>query len=213
MQPFETICSGVIPMLQSDIDTDVILPARFLLLMSKEGLGTKFFHDTRRGEGAPHAILDDPRYAGAQILVAGKRFGIGSSREQAVWALSDYGIRCVIAESFGEIFEANCINNGILPVTLAGESVALVAKAAEAGEEVEVDLEMQRISLSNGEHIAFELRASARKALLTGTDPIARVLGEHAAQISSFEHRQGRDAPWLQLSKGDFAFLESENRG
>jgi 3-isopropylmalate/(R)-2-methylmalate dehydratase small subunit len=207
MEPFQTLQSRAIPMLQSDIDTDIILPARFLLLMSKDGLGDKLCHDTRKGEAAPHRILEDPAYKGACILVAGKRFGIGSSREQAVWALYDYGIKCIIAESFGEIFEANCINNGILPITLGSAEMSAVADAAVDAATITVDLDNQRIVLPDGREIAYEATPATRSALLSGSDPIDRILAEHSDDISTFETRQASAAPWLHLTQSDFAFL------
>jgi 3-isopropylmalate/(R)-2-methylmalate dehydratase small subunit len=209
MQPFETLHSRAIPMLQSDIDTDVILPARFLLLMSKDGLGDKLCHDTRKGDGAPHAILEDTHYQGASILVTGERFGIGSSREQAVWALYDYGIRCVIAASFGEIFEANCINNGIVPIALTNAALSRVREAALSLHEISVNVEAQCITLPEGEAIAIALTSSARSALLSGQDPIDRILDYHKEDIRNFEGVQASKAPWFPLSRSDFTFLTS----
>jgi 3-isopropylmalate/(R)-2-methylmalate dehydratase small subunit len=207
MEPFATLHSRAIPMLQSDIDTDIILPARFLLLMSKDGLGDKLCHDTRKGPDAPHRILEDPSYKGASIMIAGKRLGIGSSREQAVWALYDYGIRCIIAESFGEIFEANCINNGILPIMLGPIEMSAIAEAAASRAEICVDLDNQRIVLPDGREIVIETSAATRSALLSGSDPIDRMLAEHSDDIREFETLQASAAPWLHLTQSDFAFL------
>ena len=116
MIAFQSLTSVAAPFPESDIDTDVIFPARFLLLLDKTGLGRLLFHERRFGNGQPRPdfVLDRPPYDEARILVAGRNFGSGSSREQAVWALSDFGIRCVVALSFGEIFSANCFKNGVL---------------------------------------------------------------------------------------------------
>lgn len=204
------INSVAVPMLQSDIDTDAILPARFLLLMSKHGLGQHLFHELRANalEVDPF-VLDKPAYAGAQIILAAKRFGIGSSREQAVWALHDFGIRCIIAESFGEIFYANCINNGIVPITLFGEAHARIVEAANAGIPIRVDLERSTIILPDEQAIDVVLDDSHRAKLLSGQDDIDDILSQHKTAIANFEQRQMQHSPWMYLDDERLAVFDN----
>src|SRR3984957_9049014 len=145
MESFVSLTSVAAPLPDADIDTDVIFPARFLLLLNRQGLGQHLFHERRRSSGQERFVLDRSPFDKAQILVAGRNFGCGSSREQAVWALSDFGIRCVIAPSFGEIFYGNCFRNGVLPIILPDPEHHDVMLAATSGAPLTVDLEAQEI--------------------------------------------------------------------
>jgi len=201
MKPFTTFTSIAAPLPEADVDTDIIFPARFLLLLDREGLGRHLFHERRRpAEGAPPFVLDRPPYERAEILVTGPNFGTGSSREQAVWALADFGIRVVIAPRFGEIFFSNCFRNGLLPIVLGEAEHGQVMRAAEAGEKVSVDLETQRIVLADGTAIGFSIDSYRRRALLLGLDEIGAILADDAADIAAFEARQKAVTPWLHLS-------------
>jgi len=200
MTPFTVLRGIAVPLPDADVDTDVIFPARFLLLLDKEGLGRHLFHDRRwTADDAPRDfVLNKPPYDRASVLVAGPRFGSGSSREQAVWTLSDFGIRCVIAPSFGEIFYANCFKNGVLPVRADGEAHAAMMAAAGRGATFEVDLQTCAVSWPGG-RFAFELDAHRRDALLKGLDEIAIVLAEDADAIAAFEECRRVSTPWLDL--------------
>ncbi len=200
MTPF-TVLSGIAaPLADADVDTDVIFPARFLLLLDKEGLGRHLFHDRRwtTDDQPRDFVLNRPPYDRACVLVAGPRFGSGSSREQAVWTLADFGIRCVIAPSFGEIFYANCFKNGVLPVRAEGEAHAAMMAAAERGEAFTVDLEACQVTWPGGQ-FSFSVDAHRRDALLKGLDEIGIVLAEDAAAIAAFEERRRAETPWLDL--------------
>ncbi len=200
MTPFTTLRSVAAPMPEADVDTDIIFPARFLVITRKTGLADCAFHDRRFDPGGrerPEFVLHRPPWRGAQILVAGPNFGCGSSREQAPWALADLGLRCLIAPGFGEIFEANCINNGLLPVTLGAEAHARALAAAEAGEAIEVDLPRGELRLAGGLAIPFTLGERQRQALLNGWDEIDRICHEEGDAIAAFERRQRAAMPWL----------------
>lgn len=199
MEPFVTLESVAAPLPEAGIDTDVIFPARFLLLLDRAGLGRHLFHERRhaRPPGSPPFVLDRPPHDRARILVTGPDFGIGSSREQAVWALADFGIRCIIAPSFGEIFHANCFRNGLLPVTLPPADHARILAEAEAARPLVVDLPAQTIRLAGGERIGFAIEPHRRQALLEGLDEIALLLREDADAIAAFEARQRAERPWL----------------
>jgi 3-isopropylmalate/(R)-2-methylmalate dehydratase small subunit len=189
------------PLPAADIDTDVIFPARFLLLMDKEGLGRYLFHGHRFApDGSPRSdfVLNRPPYDRARILVAGANFGCGSSREHAVWALADFGIRCVIAESFGEIFAANCWRNGMLPLALPAAGHARLLATAEAGQEVAIDLAAGTVACGEAT-IRFAIEPHHRRALIEGQDEVGRILAEDADDIARFEATQQRRAPWLSV--------------
>src|SRR5580692_5753079 len=170
MQRFVSLTSIAAPLPDVDIDTDVIFPARFLLLLNRQGLGQHLFHERRRSSAQERFVLDRPPFDKAQILVAGRNFGCGSSREQAVWALTDFGIRCVIAPSFGEIFFANCFRNGVLPIVVDEPLLSRVRSAAEGGAEFTVDLERQSVTLPDASMIPFAVEPRRRAALLAGLD-------------------------------------------
>lgn len=197
MKEFTTLTSIAAPFLENAVDTDVIFPARFLLLLDREGLGRYAFNERRNG--AEPFILDTPPYDKAEILVAGENFGTGSSREQAVWALADLGMRCVIARSFGEIFFANCFKNGVLPIRLTGAEMTAVEDAALATQKLTVDLETQTITLENGRTIAFEIDAHRKRALLAGLDEVGMILADNAGDIEAFEAARAKAFPWLAI--------------
>lgn len=203
MEKFTRITSTAAPLPEADVDTDIIFPARFLLLLDKSGLGKHLFHERRyRPDGTrTDFVLNAPPYDTAQILVADANFGSGSSREQAVWALADFGIRVVIAPSFGEIFYNNCFKNGVLPIIVTGERHAEIMAAARSGGDVTIDLEAQSIRLPNGPEFGFEIDPYRRRALLLGLDEIGSILADDADDIAAFEARQRRATPWLPLDE------------
>ncbi|MBP0617421.1 3-isopropylmalate dehydratase small subunit [Jiella mangrovi] len=204
MQKFTKLSGVAAPLPETNVDTDVIFPARFLLLPNKTGLGAQLFHERRMRKDedeTPPFVLDTPPYDRSEILVAGRAFGTGSSREQAVWALADFGIRCVIAPSFGEIFFANCFKNGILPIVLSEKEHAAVLAEAIAARPIVVDLESLAITLENGRSIGFEVEAHRRRSLLLGLDEIGSILIDDAGAITAFETRQRETHPWLFLNQ------------
>lgn len=205
MIPFQTLTSVAAPLPDEQIDTDVIFPARFLLLPDKAGLGKQLFHERRAAGGF---VLDRAPWDRAQILVTGPDFGTGSSREQAVWALADFGIRCVIGPSFGEIFQANCYRNGVLPVTLPGPEHYQVMAQAQSGEPMTVDLLAQRIGLSDGVDIGFAIDAHHKRALVEGLDEIAMVLRDDLPAIVTFEQAHRVRRPWLFLTAPQLAHFD-----
>lgn len=200
MERFARIESVAAALPEADVDTDVIFPARFLLLLDKAGLGKQLFHERRYREGrTTDFVLNRPPFDKARILVAGKNFGSGSSREQAVWALADFGIRCVIAPSFGEIFYNNCFKNGVLPIVMTGEPHEKAMSVATAGGSIVVDLETQQISLADGDTLPFDIDPYRRRALLLGLDEIGAILADDVAEITAFEALQRNQFPWVQI--------------
>src|SRR5712691_10029581 len=184
MQPFRIHKGQVAPLDRANIDTDQIIPKQFLKRIERTGFGEFLFYDWRRGKNGsqdPSFSLNEPRYTGASILVTGRNFGCGSSREHAVWALEDFGFKAVVAPSFADIFYANCTKIGVLPVTLPEEDVRELMKAAEAL----VDLE-QQVVLFDGRDVPFEINPDTRERLLEGLDDISLTLG-HAGDIERFE--------------------------
>ena len=202
MTPFTRLTSVAAPLPEGDIDTDIIFPARFLLLPDKEGLGRQLFYERRHAKGQTPFVLDTPPFNVAKILVAGPRFGGGSSREQAVWAIADFGIRAVIAPSFGEIFFNNSIKNGVLPIVIGGTAHQRTMDAASAKQPLTIDLEAQSVLLPGGESIHFDLDSFAKRMILLGLDEIAMILAEDQVDIAAFEARRGRETPWLDLADG-----------
>lgn len=187
------------PLPIANVNTDIIAPKDLMRAVTRKGLGWGLLRPYRfDGEGRerPDFVLNRDPWRSAAILVALENFGCGSSREHAAWALADFGIRAVIAVSFAEIFQNNCIKNRLLPVPLPRAQVDLVMAAAEAGEEVEVDLAAQEIRLADGRVFAFEVSPLARHRLLEGIDDIADTL-RYEDDILAFEDRHFRDSPWL----------------
>lgn len=200
MTPFTQLSGVAIPLPEENVDTDIIFPARFLLITARAGLGRYAFHDRRfDAEGAEIAefILNLDPWRDAPILLAGANFGSGSSREQAVWALLGQGISCVIAPSFGEIFHGNCFRNGVLPIVLPADQVAALTPRAEAGETFAVDLEAQTLTVGTDAPIAFDVGAEQRLALLNGWDETALILNARGDDIAAFETQQKTVQPWL----------------
>jgi 3-isopropylmalate/(R)-2-methylmalate dehydratase small subunit len=190
MQPFRKLTSLVQPLDRANVDTDQIIPKQFLKRIERTGYENFLFYDWRK---AADFELNDPRYKGARILVAGKNFGCGSSREHAAWALQDYGFRCVIAPSFADIFHSNAGKNGILLVTLPEELVgAILAKASDKensdGYTLSVSLEENTISDGEGFSTGFAIDPFRRYCLLEGLDDIGLTL-RHEAELDAFERR------------------------
>ena len=196
MEPFIRVHGGVVPMNRVNVDTDQIIPKQFLKRVERDGFGQFLFNDWRYnadGSDNPEFILNKPGYEGGDILVAGRNFGCGSSREHAPWALGDYGFRCVIAPSFADIFSGNCFQNGILPVILPEESVQQIMEKAEKdpGYKLHVDLEAQRVWDDSEEVVAtFDLEPFRRYSLLNGLDDIGLTM-EREDDISKFESQRG----------------------
>ena len=209
MEKLECINSVAAPMPEAEIDTDAIFPARFLLVIDREKYREHLFADKRRDAAF---VLHQSQYADAQIIVAGTRFGIGSSREHAVWALADSGVRCIIAPDFGEIFRANCFKNGVLPIELNGEDHGCVLRAAERAIPIVIDLRSEKIVLPNGVAIKFSIDADKRRALLKGLDHIDLIMEEGPA-IDAFESNQRRTQPWLFLDIDTVKSVVQKNVG
>jgi 3-isopropylmalate/(R)-2-methylmalate dehydratase small subunit len=185
-------------LLQDNIDTDAIIPSREMKAVSKHGLGEGLFAGWRyltagSRDKNPDFILNKPEYANSSILLAGSNFGCGSSREHAVWALKEFGIRAVIAESFGGIFFNNCVANGILPITQSGTDIQTLA-AFPAGHQLTIDLEAGSVSTGEASY-HFQLEDSSRDMLLRGLDPID-LTQLHQRAIDSFEARDRQRRPW-----------------
>jgi 3-isopropylmalate/(R)-2-methylmalate dehydratase small subunit len=201
MEPFVRLSAVAAPMELPSIDTDRIIPARFLRRPREAGYGPLLFHDVRFGaDGSerPDFVLNQSAYRDARILVTAENFGCGSSREMAVWALMDYGIRAVIGPSFGDIFFENCFKNGVLAVVLPPGAAAGLrrALAERPGATLTVDLEPQTITAPDGSSLRFEVDAFRRHGLLTGQDELALTL-EHLPAIEAFEARRRGEMPWL----------------
>jgi len=210
MQAF-TIHEGIVaPLDRANVDTDAIIPKQFLKSIKRTGYGPYLFDEWRymdRGEPGmdctdrprnPDFVLNQPRYAGASILLARDNFGCGSSREHAPWALADYGFRCVIAPSFADIFYNNCFKNGLLPVVLKADEVDALFRACAANEgfSLKVDLEAQQVVAPDGTAYAFEVDAFRKHCLLNGLDDIGLTLTE-ADAIRAYEAKRKHEAPWL----------------
>ena len=197
MQPFKNFTGLVAPMDRSNVDTDQVIPKQFLKAVVRSGLARGLFFDWRDQPDKGY-VLDQPRFKGASILVARANFGCGSSREHAVWSLAAYGIRAVIAPSFGDIFFNNCFKVGVLPVVVSPETGAALRRQLHAmpGAAVTVDLERQSVVAPDGTVIPFAVDAFRRQGLLRGQDEIALTL-EHAPAIAELEWRRLAEEPWL----------------
>ncbi|MFL6207277.1 MAG: 3-isopropylmalate dehydratase small subunit [Pyrinomonadaceae bacterium] len=196
MTPFRIHTGLVAPLERPNVDTDQIIPKQFLKRVERTGFGQFLFYDWRyTAEGAVDSsfVLNEARYQGASILVAGRNFGCGSSREHAPWALADYGFRAVIAPSFADIFANNCLKNGLLPVVLTNEEVALISERAHALKKycVTVDLERCIVTDEHGLAAPFALDEFRRHCLLNGLDDIGLTL-QHEAAITAYEARRPR---------------------
>ena len=191
MDKFSLLPAVAAPLNLANVDSDKIITARFLKTIKRSGLGVSLFSDLRYnadGSEKPEFVLNQPKYRKAEILVAGENFGCGSSREHAPWALLDFGIRCVIAPSFADIFHGNCFKNGILPIVLPPAVCEQLMEDAAKGTNARltIDLEKQVVVRPDGEEIKFEVDAFRKHCLLNGLDDIGLTL-EHAAAIDAYE--------------------------
>ncbi|MGI3210703.1 3-isopropylmalate dehydratase small subunit [Roseovarius tibetensis] len=201
MEKFEKLSGIAAPLPQINVDTDMIIPKQFLKTIKRSGLGVNLFDEMRYdddGNEIPDFVLNKPQYREAQILIAGDNFGCGSSREHAPWAIKDFGIRCIIAPSFADIFYSNCFKNGILPIALPQEQVDLLMREAEKGANarIEVDLEAQTVTTPEGQVLPFEVDAFKKHCLLEGLDDIGLTLSKGDA-IDAFEARAAQERPWV----------------
>lgn len=210
MKSFTKIDGLVAPLDRANVDTDAIIPKQYLKSVKRSGFGPNLFDDWRYLEpgepGQDHSrrrlnpgfVLNQPRYAGAQILLGRENFGCGSSREHAVWALEDAGFRAVIAPGFADIFFNNCFKNGVLPIVLDTTTMNRLfdGTAKIEGYRLRVDLEARTVTTPGGECIAFEVDEFRRYCLLNGLDDIGLTL-QHADEISAYEARRKLEAPWL----------------
>lgn len=210
MEKFTVHTGLVVPLDRSNVDTDAIIPKQYLKSIKRTGFGPTLFDDWRYLEpgepGMDHSqrqpnpdfVLNFPRYVGASVLLGRENFGCGSSREHAVWALTDYGIRAVIAPSFADIFFNNSFKNGLLPITLSDEVVAQLFRETEAqqGYQLTVDLAEQKVLTPGGDSFAFEIDEFRKYCLLNGLDDIGLTL-QHADDIRAYEVRRRQQAPWL----------------
>ena len=201
MDKFTTLTGVAAPMPMINIDTDMIIPKQFLKTILRTGLGVSLFEEMRYdddGNEKPDFVLNKPAYRNAEILVAGDNFGCGSSREHAPWAIKDFGIRCVIAPSYADIFYNNCFKNGILPIALPQEKVDLIMADAERGQNarVEIDLDAQTVTTSDGTVVSFDIDAFRKHCLMNGLDDIALTM-EKSAAIDTYESAAASSRPWV----------------
>jgi len=201
MEKFTTLTGVAAPMPLVNIDTDMIIPKQFLKTIKRSGLGKNLFDEmryTQDGREIPGFVLNQPAYRNAQIIVGGDNFGCGSSREHAPWALLDFGIRCVISTSFADIFYSNCFKNGILPVVLPADAVAVLMDDARKGANarIAVDLEAQTVTASDGQAFHFDIDPFKKHCLLNGLDDIGLTLAK-APAIETFESRMQSERPWV----------------
>ena len=210
MEKFTVHQGLVVPLDRANVDTDAIIPKQYLKSIKRTGFGPTLFDDWRYNEpgepGMDHSkravnqdfVLNFPRYAGASILIARENFGCGSSREHAVWALDDYGIRVVIAPSFADIFFNNSFKSGLLPIYLDAAIVDRLFKetAAQEGYQLTIDLAAQQVITPSGDRISFEIDEFRKFCLLNGLDDIGLTL-QHASDIQAYEAKRQQTAPWL----------------
>lgn len=202
MEPFRTLTGAAAPFLENDVNTDQISPAASLHSLDPD-YGAMLFGRWRYladGKENPDFVLNRPPFRSAKILVTGDNFGCGSSRESAVWAMTGFGISCIVARGFADIYRENCLRNGVLPIVFAegqaAEFEALVVETDGAAP-FTVDLETQTIACPNGAAIGFDIAPAERDALLKGLDDIGLTL-EHAAEIAAWERRARQERPWFQ---------------
>lgn len=186
MQPFTQLTTNALPMRRENVDTDQIIPARYLTAVTKAGMGDGLFSWWRYGrDGKPNPDfeLNKPEYSGAQVLIAGRNFGSGSSREHAVWALTEYGFRAVIAPGFADIFYNNSLKNGLLPIALPEETVNMLWDLIEEEPEtqISIDLESQTVSLPDGQQMSFAIDGFRKLCLLNGLDDMGYLLAKEEA--------------------------------
>jgi len=195
-EPFTSLTSVAVPLLRDNIDTDAIIPSREMKSTGKTGLAGGLFAGWRYLDAArtpnPDFVLNQPRFQAGALLLAGSNFGCGSSREHAVWALAEYGIRCIIAQSFAPIFASNCVRNGIVPVVLPGDIIAMLA-----GKTLSVDLAAQSVRC-DGQSWSFDIAAGDKAMLLQGLDAIDLTL-KHQDAIAAFHRHDRVKRPWVYL--------------
>jgi 3-isopropylmalate/(R)-2-methylmalate dehydratase small subunit len=201
MDKFETLTGIAAPMPLINIDTDMIIPKQFLKTIKRSGLGVNLFDEMRYDDDRNEIkdfVLNQDAYRSAEIIVAGDNFGCGSSREHAPWAIKDFGITCVIAPSFADIFYGNCFKNGILPIALPQEQIDVLMKDAEKGANARmtIDLETQTVTTSDGEVFNFEVDAFKKHCLSQGLDDIGLTM-EKVTSIDSFEAAAETQRPWV----------------
>jgi 3-isopropylmalate/(R)-2-methylmalate dehydratase small subunit len=202
MQAFTRLDGRAVPLSLANIDTDQIIPKQFLKTVEREGLAKGLFYDFRfDGEGNEISdfVLNRPEYKGASVLIAGDNFGCGSSREHAPWALMDFGIMCVISTSFADIFNNNCFNNGLLPVVLAPEEIAVLMDEAKGGNHmVSIDLEAQTVISPSGKTFGFQIDPVRKDKMLRGLDAIGETM-MHGGDIDLYESKRAISEPWLEV--------------
>ena len=199
METFTTLTGIAAPLPMINVDTDKIIPKQFLKTIKRSGLGVHLFDELRydgAGQELPDFVLNRGPYRHAAILITGENFGCGSSREHAPWALADFGLRCIIAPSFGDIFYNNCFKNGMLPIRLDQAVVDQLMIAAEKAATITIDLQAQQIVLPDNSTLPFMVEEFRRHCLLNGLDDIGLTL-QHTADIDAFEARQKQYQPWL----------------
>lgn len=198
MEPFVKLSSVVAPLSMINVDTDMIIPKQFLTTIKRTGLGKSLFFEMRyddNGNEIADFVLNKPEFRQAKILLAGANFGCGSSREHAPWALLDFGIKCVIAPSFADIFYNNCFKNGILPITLDENIINSLFDSDEILN-AQVDLKSQQLTINNGNVYEFDIDKFKKHCLLNGLDDIALTL-EKDDKITAFEQKDSKQRPWL----------------
>lgn len=207
MQPVTTVSGTAYPWGAKNIDTDIIIPAHWLKTITRSGLGRGAFETVR---AQPGNVFDDPRYAGAPILIAGDNFGCGSSREHAAWALADMGVKAVIAPSFSDIFSGNAFKNGIVPVVLPQEAVDRLVEVARE-QPITVDLETMTVTTPYQDRFTFELDPFRRRCLMEGLDEVGLTLARDTA-ISKFEGAVEQSRPWIG-SRSGYASIAVDGAG
>ncbi|MFG6283363.1 3-isopropylmalate dehydratase small subunit [Arthrobacter sp. TPD3018] len=207
MQPVTTVSGTAYPWGAKNIDTDIIIPAHWLKTITRSGLGRGAFETVR---AQPGNVFDDPRYAGAPILIAGDNFGCGSSREHAAWALADMGVKAVIAPSFSDIFSGNAFKNGIVPVVLPQEAVDRLVEVAKE-QPITVDLETMTVTTPYQDRFAFHLDPFRRRCLMEGLDEVGLTLARDTA-ISKFEGAVEQSRPWIG-SRSGYASIAVDGAG
>jgi 3-isopropylmalate/(R)-2-methylmalate dehydratase small subunit len=193
MQPFSSLNATAAPLRAENVDTDQIIPARYLTAVTKEGMGDGLFSSwryTRDGSPNPEFVLNRPEFDGAEVLIAGRNFGSGSSREHAVWALTEYGFKCVIAPAFADIFYNNSLKSGLLPVALSEEAVNMLWDLVEEEPQtrLQVDLTAQTVTLPDGQTHSFEIDSFRKLCLLNGVDDMGYIMSKEEA-IAAYEAR------------------------
>ena len=207
MDKFDKLTSAAAPMNMINVDTDMVIPKQFLKTIARTGLGKNLFHEMRYdddGNEVKDFVLNQPAYRNAKILVADENFGCGSSREHATWALLDFGITCIIAPSFADIFYNNCFKNGILPIKLPKEDWEKVMDDAQRGANatLTIDLESQTISGPDGGQVHFEIDPFKKKCLLEGLDDIGLTM-QNGTKIDDFEAKRAAELPWTASSAAE----------